>query len=830
MTVSRNASYAGLVILIACVYCATAKLSLLVAIPPGYATAVWPPSGIALAATLLWGRHVWPGIWLGAALTNLSIQGSLLLAVLIASGNTLEAVAATAWIRRVLADPPRLTSGEDVVKFVGLSALGATIAAVLGVLSLALTNAIPWSGFADNVWTWWQGDTSGMIVVTPLILSWASRDFQRWPVGKAIEAAILISVLVLVTVVVFSGRTAEGGAIHLAFLALPFVIWVAIRFEQREVTTAVAVVSAISIWQTLQGHGPFSVDSPNSSLLFLVAYISTLALTGLVLNALIGERKRAFAELNQNNEMLAARIRESMRDLENANQSLRADLVERSLQEEKLRQSEERFRLLVDGVKDYAIILLDVDGNVVSWNTGAQNLEGFTAAEVIGTHFSRFYTGEDIARGHPTHALAVARDAGRYESDCWRVRKNGGRFWANTVITALYDSRHRLGGFAKLTRDLTLRRRIETLQENERQMNEFLAMLSHELRNPLAPIVTALDLMRTRGEGEQAELRVVIERQVTLLTRIIEDLLDIGRITHGKIALKKELLDLNEIVVRVLESSRALSEARGQTVECHLPDAPLTVDADPTRLTQIILNLINNAIKYTPERGRISVALSRDADAAVLQVRDSGIGIAPALLPKVFDLFVQGDRALDRAESGLGIGLTLVRQLVEMHEGTVAAFSDGLGKGSEFIVRLPVAEAEATAAAPAPRERQGAAPPRRRLLIVDDNRDFADTMAALLEAFGHEVRTAYDGHAVAPMVADFEPHAILLDIGLPGIDGYEVARQLRASPRHSRLSLIAVSGYGQEADRYRAQQAGFDHHLVKPVAAEDIQKIIDALT
>ncbi len=822
-------SKAGWALLLAAAYFVAAKLSLLLAIPPGYATAVWPPSGIALAALLLLGVRFWPGIWLGAALTNLTVEGSPLVAVLIATGNTLEAVAAATWIQRSLKRSGYFSSVEDVLRFMVLSALGALIAAAVGVVSLGLTGAMPWSDFALNAWTWWQGDTSGMLIVAPLVISWALGERPRWPLSKAFEAAALAMSLALATMFIFRGATPAGEGLPLAFFAFPFMIWVALRFGRREVTTATTIVCAIAIWHTLHGQGVFALGATNTSLLFLLAYTSTLVITGLVLSAVIGERERAMTALRASHDRLELSVEERTLELEVANQSLRAELAEHERQAEVLRQSEERFRLVVDGVKDYAIIMLDRAGKVAAWNAAAETIYGYTAREAIGSHFSRIYTAEDIARQWPEHELMVARSEGRIEDEGFRVRKDGSRFAANVIITALRGWDGALQGFAKVARDLTTRRRLEALQESERQMNEFLAMLSHELRNPLAPMVNALGLMKRRPASDQTELRAVVERQVGHLARIVDDLLDVSRITGGKIALKKEILDLNAVVSHALESCRPLLEARRHSVELGLSDEPLPLDADATRLSQVLLNLINNAVKYTPEGGRISLETRRENDVALLCVRDNGIGISAALLPRVFDLFVQGDRSLDRTEGGLGIGLTLVRRLVEMHGGSVAAFSEGAGDGSELVVRLPLALGRAATPRMLPAEPETHPRTRRRLLVVDDNRDFANTLSLLLETFGHEVRTVYDGRAVLPMAADYQPDAVLLDIGLPGMNGYEIARELRSAPALAQITLVAFTGYGQDEDRRRVREAGFDFHLVKPVEVGELTRVIDAL-
>jgi PAS domain S-box-containing protein len=506
------------------------------------------------------------------------------------------------------------------------------------------------------------------------------------------------------------------------------------------------------------------------------------------------------------------------------------DLTERRMQQEFLRESEERFRLLVESIQDYALFMLDPEGRIVSWNSGARALKGYRAEEVLGRHFSIFYPSEAIARSWPEHELEMAQKEGRFEDEGWRIRKDGSRFWANVIITPLYDPERRLRGFAKITRDLTDRKRVERLEENERQMNEFLAMLGHELRNPLAPIRNALSVLQMDHPDEATLGRStsVIDRQITHLTRLVDDLLDLSRITRGKIALQREPLELTRLLRDAAEASRPLMDARGQTFEVALPNAPLWVEGDIIRLSQVVVNLLNNAAKFTPERGRIRLTAEREDSEVAIRVRDTGIGIPADLMPKIFELFTQGDHSLDRSQGGLGIGLTLVHRLVEMHGGTVRAHSPGLNRGSEFVIRLP-----ALIVQPSPGDEasggQEAADERaatRRVLVVDDNEDAAETMAILFQFWGHEVRTAYDGPTALTVAAEYQPEIVLLDIGLPGMTGYEVAQQLRRMPGLESVLLVAVTGYGQEQDRRRSREAGFDWHLVKPVDPAELQSLI----
>jgi PAS domain S-box-containing protein len=368
---------------------------------------------------------------------------------------------------------------------------------------------------------------------------------------------------------------------------------------------------------------------------------------------------------------------------------------------------------------------------------------------------------------------------------------------------------------------------VATLREADRRKDEFLAMLAHELRNPLAPIRNAVEIFRAKGL-ETSELRWgadVIDRQVHQMTRLVDDLLDVSRITRGKIALRTERVDLGTVIQTAIEGSRPVLNKWGHQLSVSFPAEPVYLDGDATRLSQIIANLLNNAAKYTDIGGRISLKVETTAEHAVVSVKDNGIGIPPDALPQIFDLFAQVNQALERSEGGLGIGLTLVRRLVELHGGTVEALSDGPGKGSEFVVRLPlpapVANANSTVEDASDRE-----VPPRRILIVDDNHDACDSLAMLLRMFGHEVETAHDGIAAVHAAQEFHPEVILLDIGLPKLNGFDAARRIRAQRGGSRMVLVALTGWGQEEDRRNSREAGFDHHMTKPVEFRELQRLL----
>lgn len=374
---------------------------------------------------------------------------------------------------------------------------------------------------------------------------------------------------------------------------------------------------------------------------------------------------------------------------------------------------------------------------------------------------------------------------------------------------------------------LTERLRTEqALRSADRRKDEFLATLGHELRNPLAPIMNSLEILKLSGAFDDPKMMQacgVMERQVHHLNRLVDDLLEVSRITRGIIEVKKEPLDLTAIVKAAIETSRPVLDNLRHELVVQFDETQMCVTGDPVRLTQVFANLLNNAAKYTNHGGRITVSTHRDHGDAVVSVRDTGIGIAPGLLSQVFDMFMQVDRSTRRSQGGLGIGLTLVRSLVGMHGGTVEARSDGPGLGSEFLVRLPLLEQPAVA----PSDHRRIEPlPARRILIVDDSRDGGESLAMLLRVLGAEVALAHSGRSALESVDSFRPDVVLLDIGMPGMDGYEVARRIRANPANRHISLIALTGWGQDEDRRRSVAAGFNHHLVKPADIDQLRQLL----
>jgi PAS domain S-box-containing protein len=506
---------------------------------------------------------------------------------------------------------------------------------------------------------------------------------------------------------------------------------------------------------------------------------------------------------------------------------------------ERKRAAEARSQLaaIVESSED-AVIGLTLDGTIASWNPGAERLYGYPAAGVRGKPLATLFPPD--RRDEFPGIMGRLRLGKRIEPyETVHVRKDGRPVAVSLRVSPVKDGAGTVVGASAIGRDITrtkhleeeLRRRAEQLTQADRRKDEFLAMLGHELRNPLAPLRNALELLKTAG-GDPARVeaaRHMMERQVEQLVRLVDDLLDVARITRGKIRLRTEPLELATVVARALETTRPLIDARRQELTIALPLEPLRLEGDLTRLAQVLGNLLHNAAKYTGEGGRIAVTAERHPSEVVVRVRDTGIGMTAEMLTRAFDLFAQADHSLDRSQGGLGIGLTLVRRLVELHGGRVDAFSAGPGKGSEFVVRLPAGPSAAPAGTPEIPGPERPPSPCRRLLVVDDNADVADSLALLLRMAGHETRTAYDGPAALEAARDYRPEVVLLDIGMPGLDGYEVARRLRREPGLETVVLVALTGYGQEEDRRRCREARIDHHLVKPTDLDTLHALLAGL-
>ena len=637
---------------LAALYFVAGKAGLSFATLHSSASAVWPPTGIALGAFLLFGNRVWPAIFVSAFLVNVTTAGSVFTSIGIAAGNTLEGIAGAYLVRRYAAGAACFERAGDVFRFAALAALGATmISATIGVTVLSVAGFARWTDFGSIWLTWWLGDAAGALIITPLMLLWHPAAKPAFSPRHLPQVALM-----MVTVITVAAATFFAPGLRdypLVFLCLPPLAWIAFERGPREVATAIALLTTVAVVATETGCGPFGRATRNASLVVLQVFMGMVAMTLLPMAALVQEHRSAVTE---------------------------------------------------------------------------------------------------------AEAATRSRDV-------------------------------------------------------------FLAMLSHELRNPLQAISTSLQLLGLPGVSrDNADRAVTIaRRQSDHLSRLLSDLLDVTRAVSGKMALEKRRVQLDEVVTRYVELLRSLGRLEGRTVAVDVE--AVAVNGDTVRLEQILGNLLTNAMKFTAPGGTIRVAVLEEDGQAVLRVQDDGVGISAELLPKVFDLFTQGKRKVERGQGGLGVGLTLVRTLAELHGGTVQARSAGAGEGSELVVRFPLVDEP-----PGPSLRRagpiadsGATP--RRILIIEDNTDAREALHAVLTMDGHEVHEASDGEEGVAAAERIRPDIMLVDIGLPGIDGYEVARRLRASQASLGVQwrLIALTGHGQPEDIQRARDAGFDTHLVKPV-------------
>jgi PAS domain S-box-containing protein len=540
------------------------------------------------------------------------------------------------------------------------------------------------------------------------------------------------------------------------------------------------------------------------------------------------------------------------------------DLTQRRAQEEETRRSEERFRLLVEGVAEYAIFMLDPNGKVSTWNSGAQRIKGYTADEIIGQHFSIFYPQDVRESGWTEHELQVAAEKGRFVDEGWRVRKDGTTFWANVTITALRDDKGRLLGYAKLTRDMSETKRVEAIElanEQREEMldaersarmaaqratrikDEFLATLSHELRTPLSAILGWTQLLlrgdSSKGPVEQKRGIEIIDRNARAQVKLIDDLLDLSRIMTGKLRLDLRQVSFTSVVQAATDSAAPAAEAKGVSLKVILGASHDIVSADSGRLQQVVWNLLTNAIKFTPKGGQIQVVLQRVNSHLELSVSDSGIGIPINYLPHVFDRFSQRDSSSTRSYGGLGLGLAICKQLVELHAGSISAASQGEGQGATFFVHLPLSivhvEDESLRIHPTtelpPAEMRSL--PRLddvRVLVVDDEPDARDLLRRVLEDQGAHVTSCDSAQDALTALKTTKPTILICDVGMPKMDGYQLIRTWRAQEsRGDRVPAMALTAFARAEDRKRSLVAGYQAHLAKPFDVGELVLVVASL-
>jgi PAS domain S-box-containing protein len=972
---SRVVARFAVIISLAAVYVAAGKIGLHFAMVHPSATAIWAPAGIALSACLVFGRWVWPAIFAGAFLVNITTAGSISTSIGIAAGNTLEALLGCYLIEHYASGRNVFDRTRNALMFFAAVVASTAVCAAIGVSSLCLEGYASWSHYLWIWLTWWLGDASGDLIVAPFLILWSVNPRIDWSREQKREALLLFLGLSLTAILVFGGWIPLGNRPYPpfppGFFCFPLLMWAAIRFGPREAATATFLLSIIAIVGTLKGLGPFAYAAHNHGLLVLQVFLGSAGLITVAAAAAVSERWR----LDQTRSELAAIV----------------------------------------SCSDEAILGITLDGHITSWNESAARIFGFSAQEVVGKPITVITPVEKIAE-----QLQFIAGLGRGESilhfETVRKRKNGEPIDVSLTMSPIRDKGGRIVGASKIVHDisreklaryqreellnseqtaraqsekaLSMLRRLQMvtditlpqltprqlmtallnrlcsaldadaaaillvgadgqhlspassvgLQEElrggaevkipigqgisgkiavspqglifddlsqveaitpflrvqlssllgaplkvegrvigvihagtkqprkftvddlnllqlvadraasaiertrlheaqrlareaaeaaSRAKDEFLAMLGHELRNPLHAIVLAAHLLEGRRTTDSdARARAIVARQSKHVARLIDDLLDVSRVTSGRIELVHRPIDLADCLSDCIATLRETHQLDHHTLQIEIEPAWVIGDAD--RLIQVVTNLISNAIRYTPSGGRIRMSSYVEGEDAVLQVEDNGIGIPAPFLPRVFDLFARGV-SRDHAPGGLGVGLTLVRRLVELHGGRVEAFSAGLNHGSTFIVRLPRTVPPATAVSKSANgvpETQT----RRRILIAEDNADARESLRGCLELSGHDVYEAADGQAALRTALALRPEVALIDIGLPGIDGHEVARRIRTSATCNETVLIALTGHALSDDDQQTENSWFQHRLVKPVDLAQLTYLIATLS
>jgi signal transduction histidine kinase/integral membrane sensor domain MASE1 len=717
----RASSHALRIAVIAAVYFASARLGFTLAFVAEQVTTVWPPAGISLAAVLIFGYRVWPGILAGALLANLTAHEPVPVAGVIALGNTLEALTGAWLLRRFVAFDRSLERIRDVLGLVALAALGSTtLAATIGSTSLCAAGLQPWSAFRALWLDWWLGDALGDLLVAPALLTWPGWRRIRWPARRRAEAAVALACLLLLTAAVFGGRLAAAAHHPLEYTIFPVLIWVALRFGQPGTAVSILAASTLAISGTVSGFGPFAGSTVHESLVLLQVFNGVMGTTALLLGAAMAERatreRRRAADYTVTQVLAESRslTEAAPRILQAVCESLRWDvgnlwMVDTAAQRLRFVESwhtpsvdvagfEEMSRRMVytpglglpgrvwSEARPCCIEDVVLDDNFprapVALREGLHGAVGFPillADDVLGV--IEFFSRE--IRGSDADLLQMFATIGGQVGQFMDRQR-----WAEARAKLLESERDARAQAEALTEDL---------RRTSQAKDEFLAVLGHELRNPLAPLRNALEVLRLRGidDPQTARMHAIMERQVKHLARLVDDLLDVSRITRGRIELRRETADLAALVAAAADGLQGVLEQGAHRLSIALPESPVVLEVDPVRIEQVVTNLLANAARFTPSGGSIDVTVEREGADAVIRVRDNGIGITPEKLQRVFELFAQADRLPGAVPHGLGIGLTLVRRLVELHGGRVVARSGGRGQGSEFEVHLPLSVARA---------------------------------------------------------------------------------------------------------------------------------------
>ncbi len=843
-------------VLIAGVYFLAGKVGIALATSYASASPVWPATGISIAAFLLLGPRVWPAILLGAFLVNVTPDPSVPSALAVGLGNTLEGLVAAHLVRRFAGGTAAFLRPSTVFRFALLAGvLSTTISATIGVTFLGLGGSVAWASYSDAWLTWWLGDLCGALVVAPAIVTSVRAARRRWTRRELVEAGLLLLALVAAAEIAFGFLSpTRRPAYPLQTLCIPPLVWAAFRFGPRETALAGVLLSAIAIGATIAGSGPFVQPSPNESLLLLQAFLSVTTLMALAVAASVQEHRAAEERIQGLNERLEQLVLERTQELQAANLELSAEVDERRRAEAELKTSEGR-------LKEAQRI-----ARLGSWEWDVVRNRVVCSEEmyqVLGVDPERFAGGNEgfLELVHPEDRAMVEgevkralREHGAYAFEYRVLHADGTERSIASHGQVVLDAQGRPQAMIGTGQDITERKRAEAEREQlvreqtarqqageaNRLKDEFLAVLSHELRTPLSAILSWAILLKDGGLDAATTDRALetIVRNAKIQSQLISDVLDVSRIVSGRLTLELQAVELGPLVGEALSTLQPALDARGVSVHVSIDPRAKPVLGDPARLQQVVWNLVSNAIKFAPPvGGRVDVCVGVRGDRGELTVSDNGPGIDPDFLPHAFDRFRQADSSTTRQHGGLGLGLAIVRHMVELHGGSVQAENlsgASAGTGAVFTVLLPLAAEERAAPAWDP-ARAEALPsvslPGVRVLAVDDEPDGREVVRELLERWGARVFTA---GSAAEALREFEEHApdlVLTDIGMAHEDGFSLLRRLRALPsaRGGRLPVVALTAYASAEDRRRALAAGFDAHLTKPLQPAELARTLLAL-
>lgn len=859
----RHAKLLNLAVIaaVAGVYFLGARLGLSLASLNASVSPVWPPTGIAIALALWLGYRTVPGVLLGALLANyLLTDVALLTAAGISVGNTLEAVTAVYLVRRFVGSRNPFQRAADVLKFVVFAAILSTaVSATIGNIVLCLSGAASWNSFGRLWLTWWSGDGVSALVVTPLILSWvAKNNLVRWRGWRLAEAVLLFFLTALFSATVYTDLLPHAATSRpWGHVTIPLLLWAAFRFGPRGVSTAMVVLSSIAIWGTISGYGSFAVFGRNEALLFLQAYLANYAITMLALAGIVTERKQAERQLG--GSLAVTRIL--------AESPALSDALPRMLQRICTSFGWEVGAMWEVDDREHVLRCLKV------WPSQAVGPAASRFEAMTREH--RFPPGKglpgrvwkslqpawipDVTRDDNFPRAQAAASEGLHAAFAFPIQSSEKflgvmEFFSHEIrepdqplLGTFTGIGSQIGQFIQRKQIEEERERLFTAERSARNdaeeanriKDEFLATLSHELRTPLTAMLGWLSMLRADRLDKETTAHAIetVERNARAQAQLIEDLVDVSRIAGGKLNLEVRPVDLMGVVSAAVDIVRPAANARGIQIQISSEASLGPVSGDPARLQQIIWNLLSNAVKFTNRNGQVYVSLRQADLSAELVVRDTGMGISPDFLPRVFDRFRQAESSITRSHRGLGLGLAIVRHLTELHGGTVTAESPGEGLGATFTIKIPLA-APAAREIEADRDRSETIEPAQprapleglRVLLIEDEPDTRELLTLTLESWGAEVEAVESAREALGQLERFTPDVLLSDIGLPVESGYELIRKVRALPSQIRnVPAAALTAFATDKDRQLALSAGFQVHLSKPVEPDVLIQAIEHL-